>query len=259
MMPRHVPRAALLSAQRYRSARQPAPRRPPDGPRSPALSSSSCAVCWVCRPLLLPRPRSARSATLAPKKPSPATPVGPFVPPAANPRPAAGKPASAAQPRSLTYPAAMSRRQCDPSPPPTNDAGDRALSEPQHGESHPSRRRYSNYVHSDCSKPSTQGCISKSKTSVEEGPRRSAYGKPPTTAAGRSAWLAWRAMPNHIAQAVEQIPQRMVSLRRVLGHQRQIRRNQPPFVVGHIRGVRLTIMGHPTSLDRVSEKVHNTL
>ncbi len=66
---------------------------------------------------------------------------------------------------------------------------------------------------------------------------------------------------DHVAQRVEQFPQRVIALWRCLRHQRQIRHHQRPFLVADVRRIRLAMRSgaHPIPLSATARKVHNTL
>lgn len=82
---------------------------------------------------------------------------------------------------------------------------------------------------------------------------------PQTSAAIPWASSALRdAVVDHLAKAVEEFAQRVLSLWNALGHQRQIWRRQRPFFVADMRWIRLAIRGHPGPLRPSKSKIHNT-
>jgi hypothetical protein len=55
------------------------------------------------------------------------------------------------------------------------------------------------------------------------------------------------------------IPQSVLPLRGILGHQRKVGRHQRPFFISDIGGIGLAGCNHPIPLNLHSTKVHNTL
>src|SRR5262245_23137627 len=73
---------------------------------------------------------------------------------------------------------------------------------------------------------------------IDGGPRWEVVGQKPPLTAGL----------DHVTQGVEQLPQRMIALRRILAHQAQIRQQKLPFRIRNIAGIRLPCRAHaPTS------------
>jgi hypothetical protein len=69
------------------------------------------------------------------------------------------------------------------------------------------------------------------------------------------------AVADHVAKGVEQLVQGVLTLRRCLGHQGDIRDNQLPFIIADIRRIGLARRGrtHPSPLSLRFIKLHNTL
>jgi hypothetical protein len=67
------------------------------------------------------------------------------------------------------------------------------------------------------------------------------------------------AVSQHLTQAVKQLAQRMLTLRRAFVHERQIGRNQRLFFVADIGRIRFANRSHPILLSQPATKVHNTL
>jgi len=66
-------------------------------------------------------------------------------------------------------------------------------------------------------------------------------------------------VPHDVAQAVEGLPQRVLTLARVLGQQGQVGHHQRPFFVGHVGRVRLARGHHARKLGTAARSVHNSL